>query len=55
MIPGKVTNAWHKLGPFFNFFYNTIKDQKMSRLTVFRQKRLVSKLVDLICKIKDHF
>lgn len=55
MIPNKITNAWHKLGSFFNFFYNLIKDLKMPRLIMFRQVRLVSKLVDLVVKIKDHF
>lgn len=55
VIPNKITNAWHKLGSFFNFFHNLIKDLKMSRLIMFRQVRLVSKLVDLVVKIKDHF
>lgn len=45
----------HKLGPFFNFFYNVLKDLKHSRLVAFRNVKLVTRFVDMVCKIKDHF
>jgi hypothetical protein len=55
LIPDKLVNAWHKLGAFFSFIYNTIKDLQWSRLITFRSVKLVSRFVDLISKTKDHF
>lgn len=55
VIPNKIQNAWHKLGPFFNFFYNVLKDLKHSRLVAFRNVKIVTRFVDMVCKIKDHF
>lgn len=54
LISNKIVSAWHKMGAFFNFFYNCVKDLQWSRLIKFRQEKLVSRLVDFILKIRDH-
>lgn len=53
VIPGKLQNAWPKLGAFFNFFYNTLKDLNWGKLITFKKANLLQKLVDLICKMKE--
>jgi flagellin-specific chaperone FliS len=55
VIPQKIQNAWHKLGPFFNFFYNTVKGLQHNRLMAFQRVKFVTKMVDMVCLIKDHF
>jgi len=54
VIPGKIQSAWHKLGPFFNFFYNTVEKMEFAKLSSFRNVNLITKIVDMVCKIKDH-
>lgn len=41
VIPGKLQNAWPKLGAFFNFFYNTLKDLNWSKLITFKKVNLL--------------
>jgi hypothetical protein len=54
-MSNKLQNAWHKLGAYFNYFYNVIKDMKLNRLVAFRDAKLVSKFIDLLTKSKEYF
>lgn len=54
LVSNKIVSAWHKLGAFFNFFYNAVKDLQWNRLIKFKQEKLVSRLIDFIMKIRDH-
>jgi|688.fasta_scaffold1532447_1 hypothetical protein len=55
LMSNKLQNAWHKLGAYFNYFYNVIKDMKLNRLVAFRDAKLVSKFIDLLTKSKEYF
>ena len=47
LIPLEVQKFWHKLGPFFNFFYNMVKDNDMRKISYFVRSGLVHRLIDL--------
>ena len=55
LIPNKIQSAWHKLASFFNFFYNLAKNLEHSKLLMLRKAKLVSKYVEMVCKIRDHY
>jgi hypothetical protein len=55
LMSNKLQNAWHKLGAYFNYLYNVIKDIKLNRLVAFRDAKLVSKFINQLTKSKEYF
>jgi hypothetical protein len=53
MIPGECMKAWHKLGAFFDFFYELVKDGNAKALNSLVERKLISKFVNLVTKFKD--
>ena len=47
LIPLDVQKFWHKLGPFFNFFYSMVKDYDVRRVNYLVRMGLVNRLIDL--------
>lgn len=47
LIPLEVQKFWHKLGPFFNFFYSMVKDYDVRRVNYLVRMGLVNRLIDL--------
>lgn len=47
LIPLEVQKFWHKLGPFFNFFYNMVSDYSLTRVRYMLNTGLISRFIDL--------
>ena len=47
LIPLEVQKYWHKLGPFFSFFYNMVKDFDLRRINYLNRVNLISLFIDL--------
>lgn len=47
LIPLEVQKSWHKLGPFFSFFHNMVKDLNTRRLNYFLRTGLIHKFIEL--------
>lgn len=45
--------AWHKLGAFFDFLHNLVKEGMIKPINYFNERRLISKLVSLVTKFKE--
>ena len=50
LIPVEAQRFWHKLGAFFSFFHNMVKDGNRMRVRHFMQVGLVQKLIELVGK-----
>ena len=48
LMPTEVQRYWHKLGAYFSFFHNMVKDGERRRVRHFVQVGLVQKLVELV-------
>ena len=48
LMPTEVQRYWHKLGAYFSFFHNMVKDANKRRVRHFVQVGLVQKLVELV-------
>ena len=47
LIPLEVQKFWHKLGPFFDFFHNMVKDVNIRRINYLTRVNLISLFIDL--------
>ena len=54
MMPNECQKVWHKLGAYFNHYYNMLKTKVHSRMTYYKGFNLVGRLVDLISRSKDN-
>ena len=54
MMPMEAQKAWHKLGAFFNFWWNLVREGNLNQISYMRRICLVSRLVDLLSRFKEH-
>jgi hypothetical protein len=54
MMPNEAQKAWHKLGAFFNYFWNLAKGSNGAQLSYLRRVNTLGRLIDLIARFKDH-
>lgn len=47
LIPREAAKYWHKLGAFFNFFYNMVQDGNLRRINFFIKASLINELMKL--------
>lgn len=53
MIPLECMKAWHKLGAFFDYLYNIVKDGNVKAISDLNERKTVSKLVGLVTRFKE--
>lgn len=53
MMPLECMKAWHKLGAYFEYLYNLVKDRNQLVISNLNERKTVSKLVGLVTKFKD--
>jgi hypothetical protein len=45
--------AWHKLGAYFDYLYNIVKDGNVKAISDLNERKTVSKLVGLVTRFKE--
>jgi len=53
MIPLECMKAWHKLGAYFDYLYNIVKDGNVKAISDLNERKTVSKLVGLVTRFKE--
>jgi leucyl-tRNA synthetase len=53
MMPLECMKAWHKLGAYFQFLHNLVKDGNAKAISDLNERKTVSKLVGLVTRFKD--
>lgn len=53
LMPLECMKAWHKLGAFFSYLHNLVKDGNSKAISDLNDRKTVSKLVGLVTRFKE--